>query len=533
MSRRIIAVCIPWLVAEHVLRVEGMSGLGTPFAVVEQAQGTQRLAGVNQAGSKAGLSAGMGLSDARAICPGLATKPLVPERLSGFVRALVRWAERFSPLCGQDAGQSLIIDATGVAHLFGGEPEMLDAVEISLAEIGLTARAAIADTKGAAWALAHFADRSRRLSAPGRTRQAIASLPVAALRIESDAADGLGRVGLTTIEPLTRMPRGALARRFGIECMRRLDQATGAEPEPVAPASRIPVFAVRMTMPEPIGLVSDVMAGLERLLERLCQQLETHQMGARRLGLACRRVDGADQRAEIALARPGRDPMRLRDLFERKVSEIEAGFGIDALRLSALEVEPLKPAQMTQAHRETAEARLHDLISRLGNRIGFEQIGRLVPAESHIPPKAFVLAAAAYSAPADWRDVAARRPPRPVTLFPPEAVRDMDQDGKGAGALNTAVPAAPPRSLPHPETHSPAHSPTRPPRRFLLGGRALESCHVRGPERIAPEWWWDDPDWRSGPRDYWQVETRQGPRLWLFHTPAARTPGWYAEGEFA
>ncbi|MFV0334880.1 MAG: DNA polymerase Y family protein, partial [Tropicimonas sp.] len=48
--------------------------------------------------------------------------------------------------------------------------------------------------------------------------------------------------------------------------------------------------------------------------------------------------------------------------------------------------------------------------------------------------------------------------------------------------------------------------------------------------RIAPEWWLDDENWRSGPRDYWRVETTQGRRLWLFSTP--QNPGWFVQGEF-
>ena len=205
----------------------------SPFAVVETAQGTVRLAGVNPAAAKQGLGPGQTLTDARAICPGILTRPAAPERLATFRAALARWAERFSPLVGSDARDALILDATGCAHLFGGEEAMLRAITAGLAEHGITGRAAIADTKGAAWALAHHG--RTRIAAPGRTRAAIADLPTAALRIEVEASEALAKVGLTTVEPLTRMPRGALARRFGIETMRRLDQALGAEPEAVAP----------------------------------------------------------------------------------------------------------------------------------------------------------------------------------------------------------------------------------------------------------------------------------------------------------
>ena len=55
-----------------------------------------------------------------------------------------------------------------------------------------------------------------------------------------------------------------------------------------------------------------------------------------------------------------------------------------------------------------------------------------------------------------------------------------------------------------------------------------------GPERILPEWWFDHPEWRSGPRDYWRAETAEGDRLWLFYAHGGELPGgWFCHGRFA
>jgi protein ImuB len=54
-----------------------------------------------------------------------------------------------------------------------------------------------------------------------------------------------------------------------------------------------------------------------------------------------------------------------------------------------------------------------------------------------------------------------------------------------------------------------------------------------GPARITPEWWLDDPAWRSGPRDYWQVDTEEGARLWLFRAHGGLVSGgWFCHGDF-
>ncbi len=458
--RRILAAALPHLAAEARLRRDGQAGFPRPFALAGPEGGALRLASVNPAAAAAGLAPGQGLADARAICPGLVTRPAEPERLAAFRRALARWAGRFSPLAAMEE-ETLVLDATGAAHLFGGEAAMAVAVEAGLAEHGLTARAAMADTRGAAWALAWFGGHKApgreeaRAQAPapliaprGRTRAAIGALPVAALRLEPEAAAGLAALGLTTIEDAARIPRGALARRFGLAAMKRLDQALGAEPEPVSPDRPAPVFAVRLTLPEPVGHVDDVTAGLERLLERLCQALEREQMGARALRLTARRVDRADAHAAIALARPGRDPARIRELFARKVAGMEAGYGIDALRLEATAVEPLKPAQPRRASGPARDAeKLADLLSNLGNRIGFESLIRLLPAESHIPERAFTLAAAAWAEPEPF---AAGGPARPLTLFPPERVEvaAVDVPRGGGGGDPEQAPAPPLPALP-------------------------------------------------------------------------------------
>lgn len=55
-----------------------------------------------------------------------------------------------------------------------------------------------------------------------------------------------------------------------------------------------------------------------------------------------------------------------------------------------------------------------------------------------------------------------------------------------------------------------------------------------GPERISPEWWLDDPAWRTGVRDYWSVTCVGGERLWMYFAHGAGlSAGWFCQGAFA
>lgn len=444
----------------------------------------------------------MSAADARAICPDLVTRSADLAREAAALASLRRWSGRYSPMVARDGSDGLIADITGVPHLFGGEAELRADLHARLERVGLTLSSAIAETRGAAQALARHGGG---ILPEGAAKEGIASLPVSALRIGSDMAEGLARMGLSRIGDLAALPRAPLARRFGPGLVLRLDQALGLQPEPVSPEAEAPHFEVRMTLAEPIGLQADVMAGLARLLERLCSRLAHHHRGARRLRLELHRVDRETAQVEIGLARAMRDPERIAALFAKGVSEVEAGFGIEAIRLVAHVTEDLPPEQIGGSRTIREEDALADLFSRLGNRLGFDRVLRLLPATSTIPERSFLLAPAAYStaeAPPPRRG-----PDRPIIIFPPEPVVT-----KG---LNR---------------------PGHPPPQFRWRRMALTTLRATGPERIAPEWWFDDPAWRSGLRDYWRVETREGPRLWLFHTPQAPAwpvRHWFAQGEFA
>jgi protein ImuB len=541
--RRILSLWFPRLAAERLLRRRG-DVLPEPFAVVAEQNGAQLLTSLNAEAEALGLRPGQALRDATAICAGLRTMAADPVADAAFLTVLRRWAEKFSPWVAEERPDSVLLDITGCAHLFGGEEAMLAEVQADCDHHGLSLRAGLGDTPGAAWALARYggdgamaplrngdaiqqearATRSRavkrrhwerggaapsltmaergegRRAAPGEARQALAPLPLAALRLPADVIEGLGRLGLRRVADVMDMPRAALARRFGAGTLRRLDQALGLEPEPVAPARAPLHFAVRLTFPDPIGLLSDLEAGMDRLLPPLCTRLRAKARGARRVRLEAYRVDGRVERAEIGLARPANEPDRIRPLLRLKLEGLEAGFGIDCLRLEAVETEPFAPQQYGQEVALAAPG-FEDLLGKLAARMGAEAITRLHPAQSHIPEKSSLVLAALWSAPhpASWP---APPTPRPLLLFPPEPVSAAEG----------------------------AQLPTQ----FRWRGRDWQVRRAFGPERIAPEWWLDDPDWRSGPRDYWQVEEAEGLRLWLYYAHGgALSAGWFCHGSYA
>ncbi|WP_372887106.1 DNA polymerase Y family protein [Shimia sp.] len=555
-NRRILSLWFPRLGAERLIRAEP-DLWGQPLAVLRDSGQMQLVSSLSPEASAAGVHLGQPHRDAQALCPGLLTRLQNPQAEAAFLATLRRWAVQFSPWVAEEAPAALMLDITGCAHLFGGEPGLIDAVQQGCAGLGLTAQAGIADTPGAAWALARFAGRgdmpmfrsgdaidqeapatrvraARRrhwtrggpapqlaskgsaggaagaaIAPVGQTRTALADLPVAGLRIDAETQAHLARLGLRRIGDLAGQPRAAVARRFGKGLMLRLDQALGAAAEPITPAREAPHFAVRLTLPEPIGLREDIEAGMLRLLERLCVLLEARGKLVRQLRLQAFRTDQSMQWVEVGLARASAEVERIRPLLAMKLDEIEAGFGIDMLRLVALRVEEAGQQRMSgpleaghvAARRRQSGAALEDLIGRLGARVGLERITRLHPADSHLPEKtAKVMAAPWAEAHAGPWPVPAT--PRPLLIWRPEPV---------------LAPGSP-----------------YPPGVFRWRGRDLHLELAAGPERITPQWWLDDPDWRSGVRDYWRVTCREGPRLFMYFAHGGdMSAGWFCQGSFA
>ncbi|MEP1537899.1 MAG: DUF6504 family protein [Paracoccaceae bacterium] len=551
-ARRILSLWFPRLEAERLIR-QAPELAECPLVVIKDQGNAQIVASMNGIAQGFGLYVGQPARDAHAMCEGLVAQACNPVGETRFLATLQRWASKFSPWVSPEGSDGLVVDLTGCAHLFGGEEALLSVVQDDCNDLGLTVAMGLADTRGAAWALARFAGqgaqpdrsgdaidqearatRSRagkrrhwtkggaaptvtatrqtlagRISGQGQTYSALSPLPVAALRLDPEITTQLGRLGLRRIGDLLGQPRAALARRFGKGLVLRLDQAMGSAPEPVSPAKPPDHFAVRMTLPDPIGLEEDMLAGLDRLLPRLCETLKTKGRAVRQITLQAFRSDHGIESISVGLARPSHDPHRIRPLLAMKLKEIDAGFGIDMLRLEATQNEPLHNAQTVGhlhagravAKRLEAGTALDDLIGKLGARVGLETITRVHPADSHIPEKSHQVLAAAWSAPFDgpWPRAASARP---MMLWSPE----------------------------------PVHAPATPdlPMDFRWRGQTLQTVRAQGPERIAPEWWLDDPEWRTGVRDYWCVDTTSGRRLWLYFAHgSAMSAGWFCQGDFA
>ena len=505
-----------------------------PLALSLAQQGGQRIAAANEAAHAGGVRVGMMLTDANALLPGLTVRDLLPEEDARALAGLADWCGRYSPWVaidgktgdgeagGGEAG--ICLDVTGCAHLFGGEGAMLDDLSRRLKDFQIQAQMAIADTLGAAWAVARFAGNVTTIVPPGSAREALERLPVSALRLSGAAADGLARLGLGRIGELWSLPRGALTARFGREVTYRLDQALGRADEPLSPRPAKTSFWSRMAFAEPIGHRDHIARATAQLVAELCTVLEQGERGARRIELRLYLADGTVQRIRAGLNRASREPDHLLRLLSEHLPSLEVQFGADLMLLMASRSDPL-PAGQHGIDNAVPGEELAPLLDRLGNRLGPGNVARFAPRQSHLPEQA-------------------------ACLVPPLSNQISDQISKQSEGQWRHIDRRPVYLLPHPErVEAVAEVPDGPPVLFRWRGIAHRVRRGDGPERIAPEWWHDMAVEAAGlareTRDYYRIEDSRGQRFWLYRLglygdglsePAQilpQMPEWFLHGFFA
>ncbi len=472
---------------------------------------------VNREANAAGLALGMALADARSLAAQLVTAPANPVADRKGLEGLALWCNRFTPCCAVDDNDSdgnsgvppgsdggLLLDISGCAHLFGGEAALMKEIVLRLASLGIEARLGLADTPGAAWALARFAPERGRIAAPGETAVALAQLPVEALRISSSDARLLRRLGLATIAAVRNLPRATLARRIpSLEreksVLSRLDRVLGHQPDPITPIRPPPICLERLALTEAVIDREGLLAVLAMLMPKLIASLELQGLGVRRLAFRCWRVDGSVIRREVITARVTRDSDHLLGLLRERLETVDLGFGIDLATLEAERVETLTSRQGSLTDARQAESTIDPLIDRLVTRLGEGAVWRLEPVESHLPERAERRVAPGRSS-RPWPAVPSRSQ-RPLRLFDrPEPVDAM------------------------------AVVPDGPPLLFIWRRIRHHVAHAAGPERIEAEWWTGGKD--GAVRDYYRVEDMRGRRYWLFRAGhyGKTVPRWYVHG---
>src|SRR5690606_29848976 len=202
------------------------------------------------------------------------------------------------------------------------------------------------------------------------------------------------------------------------------------------------------------------------------------------LELGLWRVDGEVAIRSLEFAAATREPAHIERLFATRLDDVEAGFGIELVRMRAVWTEPLAvlQADLDQGVRAPGTS-LATCIDRLTVRLGARAVRRPVPYASHLPERA-----------QRWQ--------------PPLVAEEASQE-------ELRFHARPLKLLDKPEKIAVLYAtPDGYPKQFRWRGNLHEVARVEGPERISPEWWREKGHTRL--RDYYRIEDCEGRRYWIY-----------------
>jgi protein ImuB len=474
-----LALYLPQLPLEVFVRGRQQAGA---LVVVEQSGGRERVCRCNGSARAYGISPGLALPAALALCAGLVVQPREPVRERRALEELAAWAYQFSPRIAFEPSL-LLLEVGASRRLFGGLSPLLATLRRELGQLGYGMQHALAPTPTAAGLLA----RQRpgcEVSTRETLREAVSGLPLSRLTRDPEVRALIRHIGLDSIGDALGLPRPELARRSGPQLPLLLDRLLGAAPDPRPEWQPPQRFRQQIELLGEIGHSTALVFPARRLMVALCGFLRGHGGGAQRLQWCLLHRERPDTRFEQGLIDPSRDPDHMLEVFRERIERLQLPAPVIGIGLQVDDWQAFEERSLALLERRQAGDKA--LLERLGNRLGEQRVRSLRCLADHRPERAWALCAPG------WAEGDATLPLQQGPVQPPWLL-------------------AQPRPLAVAEG-APQYG----------GALQLEDR----PQRIEAGWW----DGFDVTRDYFVARSAAGERLWIFRD--RRGGGWYLHGLF-
>ena len=280
LKNRFASIWFPQLPLETILSKEPL--LDSLPLVVSFSEGEEIIC-TNGLAKKLNICAGMSTKETLTLNPHVISKTVQHSDLKKKLIKLFSFTYQFTPLIRLDGYDSLMLDITGCEKFTGKEEDFIHQLTTHFSKINILSIIGIAETQGAAWAIARFQNssnqkqpranlrkiindqsRATRIKIPSdrdtenlqkklsifntgysvndsiyksriidndKTEKALISLPVEALNIESTDVNLLNLFGIYKVGDLINIDSTSINRRFGNHITKRVRQVLGKETE--------------------------------------------------------------------------------------------------------------------------------------------------------------------------------------------------------------------------------------------------------------------------------------------------------------
>ena len=406
----------------------------------------------------------------------------LPQSDPALLRRLGVLAQRFTPRVSLEPPDGLVLEVLGSLALFGGVARLYRAFRAGCHAAGAAPVLALAPTPLAAL-VAGRSGVSFKVLEQQLLVSAVSPLPLTALRWPPQVLQRLSRLGVYRIGQALRLPRAGFARRFGQDCLRRLDQLVARDAD-LRPRFTVPErFRAKRQFVREREHHAEILQALQPLLRQLAEFLEARQCGITRITCRLRHRNAVHTDCVVRLAQPEAAAARFMEWFAERLGKTALPGPVRSLELRSGELLARAPVHESLwqpgEHGGGGESGLLpgalELIERLRMRLGARAVHGLACEDSHCPEGAS----------------------RPVSPLAAELQR-------GAGTRHVTAQVARPLWL----LAQPQLLPEREGWPQLAGPLRLR----HGPERIESHWW----QTQDIARDYYHATDGHGIAVWVF-----------------
>jgi protein ImuB len=360
--------------------------LAVPIAIhaAEESPVRAQVTAVNRAAAVQGVRCGVGLSQARAICPELLLVPIAEGSLAVAAEALRNAAAQVSPAVEEGPRGSIYAELGSVVRLHGGEREAASELQVAIRHAGLEVFVGVAGTRLAARAAARR-HTGIELVPEGQERSYLAPLPLSTLDASPQVFETFGRWGLGKLGELAELPRAGIGARLGPEGVRLHRLACGEEVELWQPLGEQVEIGESVELEWGVGQIEPLLFAMKLPLERLV-------LGLAERGLSCSKVSlrleldphGLALR-EVEVAAPTRDLPALTTLLRYALEREPPGAPVVGIRVSVGAARARPGQQRLFGLPTVPPERLWTTLARLESLAGPGNVGAPELRDTHLP----------------------------------------------------------------------------------------------------------------------------------------------------
>ena len=556
LKNRFVSIWFPRLPLETILSKEPLLD---SLPLIVSFSGGEKIICTNELAKKLNIHSGMSIKETLILNPHVVSKTVQHSDIKKRLINLFSFIYQFTPLIRLDGYDSLMLDITGCEKFTGKEEDFVDQLKAHFSKINILSVVGIAGTQGAAWAVARFQNnsnkkqprvslrkiindqsRATRIKIPSdrttqdskkkssvfdtthsinspiyrsriidnhETEKALTVLPLEALKLEDTDINQLNLFGIYKVKDLINVDSSSINRRFGSHIIKRVRQVLGKDTELF---NKI-VWAEKYSFSKDLFLEEITLQGINEfikaLIDKMCNKLEKNKKLIRRCNI--RFPPNHNLLIEVNFSNPTQDRKKIELVIIEKLRTIKSLKNVESIILEGVHIEEAKEKQIAinisgEGHTSKyldKEEKISLLMARIEARLGKNKVELFAQRHSHIPEKTFSLDTFEIKRTMgdQWQK---SKFIRPILLYSPDLINDTLYRGN---YIN----------------------------QFSWRGKKYQTLYARGPERIASEWWRNSERKNFRLRDYWEVATTCGVRLWIFQEKNKLSENkWFVHGNF-